>query len=209
MIDADAIAIHLNLLQELIQPEGMPHSKNCLCKIKEITRSLKIPVFIKETGCGISKEDILELNGSGIKAIDVGGSGGTSWPGIEFYRLNDLKKKRLGNLFWDFGIPTALSILECKSVTSIPIIATGGIRSGLDIAKSIALGACISSSALPFVSLSLKGKDNIINYIKQLMEELKITMYLTGNKSISSLSKTPFVVTGFSKDYLDQRNIKY
>lgn len=208
MIEANAIAIHLNLLQELIQPEGNPKSKNWFYKIKELVESIKIPVFVKETGCGISKEDVRLLEKTGILAIDVGGAGGTSWSGIESYRAKNRKnysKKRLGELFWDFGIPTASSLIECQS--SLPLIATGGIRSGLDIAKSIALGATIASSALPFVSLAMNGKSDVTNYILQLIKELKISMFLTGNSSLESLSKTPLVITGFTKEYIIQRKL--
>lgn len=208
MIDADALAIHFNLLQELIQPEGKLKLKNCVEKIKEITKELKVPVFVKEVGCGFSRDDIAILQNTGIKAVDVGGLGGTSWSAIEYYRsknINNHSREKIGSLFWDFGIPTALSIIECQS--SLPIVATGGIRSGLDIAKSIALGASIASSALPFVSLSLKGKKEIIKYIKQLMKELKVSMLITGNSSLRSLSKTPLVITGFAKEYINQRKL--
>ena len=209
MIDANALAIHFNILQELIQPEGNIRSNNLYENIKKITREIKVPIFAKGIGCGFSKEDAIILKKLGIKAIDVGGVGGTSWSGIEYYRSkkkHNYSKQRLGKIFWNFGIPTALSIIECKS--SLPVIATGGIRSGLDIAKSIVLGSSMASSALPFVFLSKKGKKYIIKYILQLMEELKTTMLLVDKKDIKSLSKTPFVITGFSKEYLNQRKLE-
>ena len=209
MIDADALAIHFNLLQELIQPEGNIILDNLFKNIKRITTEIKIPVFAKGVGCGFSRDDAIILKKLGVKAIDVGGVGGTSWAGIEYYRskeINNYSKQRLGKIFWDFGIPTALSIIECKPY--LPVVATGGIRSGLDIAKSIILGSSIASSALPFVSLSKKGKDNVIKYVLQLMKELKTTMLLIDKDNIQSLSKAPFIITGFSKEYLNQRKIK-
>ncbi len=210
MVDADALSIHLNHVQELVQPEGKIKLFDSIEDFKELIKSINVPVFIKGTGFGISKEDVEILKNTGIKGIDVGGSGGTSWSAIEYYRSIKYKnneKRRLGKLLWDFGIPTPLSILECRS-SSIPIIATGGIRSGIDIAKSIALGASITSSALPFVKLSLYGEKHITNYILMLMNELKSIMFLTGNSSLKSLSKTPLIITGFTKEYINQRKLK-
>lgn len=162
MIDADALAIHLNFLQEAIQPEGDRDATGCLDMIREICSALGTPVIIKETGAGISREDAILLQKAGVSAIDVGGAGGTSWAGVEVYRAResgDSASENLGELFWDFGIPTVASIIESR--VSLPIIATGGVRTGLDIAKSIALGANAASAALPFVGPALEGKNRL------------------------------------------------
>lgn len=209
MIDADALAIHLNFLQEAIQPEGNRNAKGCLEMIKEITKAVKIPVFAKETGAGISREDALALTKAGISAIDVGGVGGTSWAGVEVYRAQqsgDEIREHLGKLFWDYGIPTVSSIVECK--VSVPVIATGGIRNGLDIAKSIALGASVASSALPFVGPSFKGKDHIVRNLQIMKKELQTAMFLAGCRTVEDLSNAPIVITGWTMEYLQQRGYK-
>ncbi|MQL56659.1 type 2 isopentenyl-diphosphate Delta-isomerase, partial [Acidianus ambivalens] len=132
MLDADAMAVHLNFLQEAIQPEGDRDATGVLEAIEEVC-SLKVPIVAKETGAGISKEDAQMLKNAGVSAIDVGGVGGTSWSGVEVYRARESGDKifeDLGNLYWDFGIPTVSSVVECRS--SLPVIATGGVRTGLD-----------------------------------------------------------------------------
>ncbi|MDG6243763.1 MAG: type 2 isopentenyl-diphosphate Delta-isomerase [Methanolobus sp.] len=210
MIDADAMAIHLNFLQEAIQPEGDREACGVLDVIKEIC-SLAVPVIVKETGAGISHEDAFLLKEAGVSAIDVGGVGGTSWSGVEVYRARERKDttyEMLGELFWDFGIPTAPSIVECS--VSLPVIATGGLRSGLDIAKSIALGASVGSAALPFVAPALKGKEEVVNSIVHMLGELKVAMFLCGCRNINDLHMAPVVVSGWTREYLELRgfNVK-
>jgi len=206
MIDADAIAIHLNFLQEAIQPEGDKNASEALDSIKEICSEIKTPVIIKETGAGISHEDALQLKEAGASAIDVGGVGGTTWSGVEVYRARERKdtvSEILGELFWDFGIPTAPSIVECS--VSLPVIATGGIRTGLDAAKSIALGASIASSALPFVAPAMKGKDEVVKSISSILDELKVAMFLCGCRNVKRLHFAPIVVTGWTREYIELR----
>ena len=181
MIDADALAIHLNFLQEAIQPEGDKDATGCLDIIREICSALSTPIIVKETGAGISREDALLLQKAGVSAIDVGGVGGTSWAGVEVYRARgsgDSTSEHLGELFWDFGIPTVASIIESK--VSLPIIATGGVRTGLDIAKSLALGASAASAALPFVGSALEGKESVVSTLSRMLKELKTAMFLCG-----------------------------
>lgn len=211
MIDADALAIHLNFLQEAIQPEGDRDATGCLDMITEICSEIKTPVIVKETGAGISREDAFLLQKAGISAIDVGGVGGTSWAGVEVYRAKESKdsvSERLGELFWDFGIPTVASLIESR--VSLPIIATGGIRNGLDIAKSIALGASTASAALPFVGPSLEGKESVVSVLSCMLEEFKAAMFLCGCEDIQDLHNAPVVVTGWTREYLEQRgfNVK-
>lgn len=210
MLDADAMAIHLNFLQEAIQPEGDTDASGALDAIKEIC-SLDVPIIVKETGAGISHEDAWLLKKAGVSAIDVGGVGGTSWSGVEVYRARDRKdiiSEMIGELFWDFGIPTAASVVECN--VSLPIIATGGIRTGMDIAKSIAIGASVASAALPFVAPALEGKDMVLNRLKLMMNELKVAMFLCGCKDLCKLHATPTVITGWTREYLELRgfNVK-
>jgi len=211
MIDADALAIHLNFLQEAIQPEGDRDATGCLDMIKEICSVLNTPVIVKETGAGISREDALLLQKAGVSAIDVGGAGGTSWAGVEVYRARksgDSASEYLGELLWDFGIPTVASIIESR--VSLPIIATGGIRTGIDIAKSIALGASAASAALPFVGPALEGKESVVKVLSRMLDELRIAMFLCGCANIQDLRNAPVVVTGRTLEYLGQRgfNVK-
>ena len=205
MIDADAMAIHLNFLQEAIQPEGDRNGSDALESIREIC-SMKVPIIVKETGSGISHEDALLLKKAGVAAIDVGGVGGTSWSGVEVYRARARKDRiseMIGELFWDFGIPTVPSIVECS--VSLPVIATGGIRTGLDIAKSIAMGASAASAALPFVGPAMKGKEEVIKSIALMLDELKVAMFLCGCRNVKKLHSAPAIVTGWTREYIELR----
>lgn len=206
MIDADAIAVHLNFLQEAIQPEGDLDASGCLEMIEKISSEVGVPVIAKETGAGISREDALLLKKAGVSAIDVGGAGGTSWSGVEVYRARMEKDKlgeHLGELFWDFGIPTVSSLVECK--VAVPLIATGGVRTGVDVAKSIALGASAASAALPFVAPAMKGQNAVIEVLEVIRQELKAAMFLTGCANFKALSHAPAVVVGPTSEYLTRR----
>jgi len=204
MIDADAVAIHLNFLQEAIQPEGDRNAKNCLNVLEDVCESIKTPVIVKETGAGISRDIAIKLKLIGVDAIDVGGKGGTSWSGVEVYRAKDKVTKEVGMDFWDWGIPTAFCIAECYDV--LPVIATGGLRSGLDLAKALALGAKIGSSALPFLKAVVKeGVEGVKNLFSYYIKGLKIAMFLTGCKTVDELKKVPIFITGTFKDWLELR----
>lgn len=209
MIDADAMAIHLNFLQEAVQPEGNVDATGCLEAIRETCRELSVPVIVKETGAGISHAQAVAIRDAGAAAIDVGGLGGTSWAGVETYRARergDLLCEHLGNEFWNWGIPTAVSIVE--SSVSIPLIATGGVRTGLDVAKSIALGASLCGIALPLVAPALKSRDDVIDRLKVVIEELKVAMFLTGSRNVKEIGNTPAVITGKTKEFLEQRGFE-
>ncbi|MDN5309556.1 MAG: isopentenyl-diphosphate Delta-isomerase [Methanolobus sp.] len=208
MIDADAMAIHLNFLQEAIQPEGDKNASDALESIRDIC-SLSTPIIVKETGAGISHEDALLLKKAGVSAIDVGGVGGTTWSGVEVYRARareDTRSEMLGELFWDFGIPTVPSIVECSD--SLPVIATGGVRTGLDIAKSIAMGASLASAALPFVAPAMKGKEEVAESISLMLDELKVAMFLCGCRNIKKMHSAPAIVTGWTREYIELRGFK-
>jgi isopentenyl-diphosphate delta-isomerase len=206
MIDANAIAIHLNFLQEAIQPEGDTNASGGLNLIKQVCQDLKIPVIIKETGAGISHEVAQKLCDAGVSAIDVGGLGGTSWAGVEVYRAQKrgaILSKDLGNLFWDWGIPTSISVIE--SNISVPVIATGGIRTGIDIAKSLAIGASLCGTALPLVRPALTGYKEVVKKLETINEELKVVMFLTGCRTIEELKSARVVITGRTSEYLNGR----
>ncbi|MDI6888262.1 MAG: type 2 isopentenyl-diphosphate Delta-isomerase [Methanocellales archaeon] len=206
MVDADALSIHLNFLQEAIQPEGDVDARGCLDAIKEICRSVNVPVIVKETGAGISKEVATTLKRAGVSAIDVGGLGGTSWAGVEAYRARaegNTLAEHLGKMFWNWGIPTAISIVE--SSVDMPIIATGGVRTGIDMTKCLALGASLCGVALPLVAPALKGKKEVIDKLNVMIEELRVAMFLTGCRSIHDAQKAKVVITGMTREILEQR----
>ncbi len=198
MIDANALAIHLNPLQELIQPEGEPRFKGILEKISNLVNEIKIPVIVKEVGSGISDDVAVRLEKNGVHAINIAGSGGTSWAGIEQIRAqqqNEFIKTNLGNLFWDWGIPTALSILLVSRSVSLPIIASGGLRDGLEIAKCLVLGFDICAMAFPFLKRAAKSEDELEKFTKLILSEIQATMFLLGAKDISSLKNTRYILT--------------
>lgn len=210
MIDANALAVHLNFLQEAIQPEGDLNAKGCLGKIRELCAELSVPVIVKETGAGISHLDAYALRKAGASALDVGGRGGTSWAGVEVYRArmeNDRTGEHLGMKFWDWGIPTAISIVECEG--GLPVIATGGIRDGISVARSIALGASLSGIALPLVNAARTGSDKVQEILELYIEELKATMFLTGSQSVEDLKKVPVVISGKTREYLEARGFNW
>ncbi|MDP6641281.1 MAG: type 2 isopentenyl-diphosphate Delta-isomerase [Nitrososphaerales archaeon] len=199
MINADAIAIHLNPLQEMIQPEGEPKYKGVLDKISWISSEINVPVIVKETGCGISKEVAIKLEIAGVSAVNVAGLGGTSWAAVEHFRAEKRKmhnKAELGKLFWNWGIPTAVSLIEAKSSINIPIIASGGIRTGLDIAKCISLGASLVGTAQPLLSPAVKSSKEVITAIDKMIYEFKTSMFVTGSRTVSDLTNSRHIITG-------------
>lgn len=209
MIDANAMAVHLNFLQEAIQPEGETDAEDGLELIRQVCRSLKIPVIVKETGAGICYEIAKKLCDAGVSAIDVGGMGGTSWAGVEVYRARqkgDTVREEMGELFWDWGVPTAVSIIE--SNISAPVIGTGGIRTGMDIAKSLAIGATVCGTALPLVAPALKGPNDVTGKLQVMLEELKVAMFLTGSVNIEELMQAQVVISGKTGRYLNERGFE-
>ena len=208
MIDADAVAVHLNALQEAVQPEGQTNFKGVLAKIVEIAGELDVPVIVKETGCGIAAEDAKALEAAGVKAIDVGGVGGTSFAAVEYYRSTS--KNNLGEVFWDWGIPTAVSLIETEQTVKIPVVVSGGVRSGLDAAKSLALNASLASISQPVLEAAVKGAVETKQLLSCLIEELRNVMFLVGAENLEGLAKVPLVVTGKTADWLNIRgfNVK-
>lgn len=205
-IDADAIAIHMNPLQESVQPEGDTTFSGVLEALAEITSSIDYPVIAKETGAGVSKEVAIKLESIGVSAIDISGVGGTSWSGVEYYRAKDELGKRLALRFWDWGIKTAISLAEVRFSTNLPIIASGGMRDGITMAKALAMGASLVGIALPVLKPAAKGDvEGVIKVIKGYVEEIKNAMFLVGARNVEELRKVPIVFTGFVREWLEQR----
>ncbi len=208
MIDANALVIHLNPLQETIQPEGETNYRGVLQKIEKIARSLKVPVIVKETGAGIAYEEARKLEAASVAGIDVSGVGGTSFAAVEYYRAENAKSKfqrKLGENFWDWGIPTAASIVEVSKTVQIPVIASGGIRSGIHIAKAISLGASLTSVSAPILRSATKGVEKVKETLNFLIKELRNTMFLVGASSIEELKKAPILVMGKTGEWLRLR----
>jgi isopentenyl-diphosphate Delta-isomerase len=211
MIDADAVAVHLNALQEAVQPEGQTSFKGILSKIAELSGELDKPVIIKETGAGIAAEDAKKLEAAGVKAIDIGGTGGTSFSAVEYYRTREKQNSVqhfLGDVFWDWGIPTTVSLVETTQTVKIPVIASGGVRSGMDIAKAIALNASLASVSQPALHAAVKGLKDTEKLLSLLIEEIRNVMFLVGAENVENLAKTPIVVTGKTAEWLKTRGFK-
>ena len=208
MLEANALAIHFNAAQEAIQPEGEAHFSGVLQALRRLTKSLSTPIIAKETGAGINPDNAEQLAKAGVKAIDVAGLGGTSWPAVEVERAKteDALKATLGRWFTDWGIPTAVATFEVTQKNlSIPVIASGGIRTGVDIAKSIALGATVGGVALPVLSPAMLNAKAVQVYLASLIQGLKATMFLVGAKTLEDLTKTPLIIQGATRNWLELR----
>ncbi len=203
ILDADILAIHLNPLQESIQPEGDLDARGYIDLINQITQTVDIPVLAKETGCGISAESAKKLVDAGVNYIDIEGAGGTSWAAVETYRSDD---KYLGEIFWDWGIPTAISTVEVTNAVNVPVISSGGIRTGLEAAKAIALGADAVGMALPFLKNSA-SQEQLNKFITRFNDSLRIAMFLVGASNIEELKQSPLVIRGKTREWLNERGI--
>lgn len=206
MIDANALAVHLNPLQELVQPEGEPRFKGVLARIKELASKLEVPVIVKEVGAGISREVALRLVKTGVASINISGLGGTSWAGVEQIRAKEEKMKHkadLGEIFWDWGIPTAASLIETRKAVKVPLMASGGLRNGLDIAKCIALGANVCGMALPMLKHAAESYESLCDFIMGIEFQLTSAMFLVGARNIRELSRARYVMTGELLDWIN------
>ncbi len=184
MIRADALVLHLNPLQEAIQPEGQRNFANLLPRMGQVATELGVPVIVKEIGCGISKEVARKLVAQGIRMIDTAGLGGTSWARIEARRAGDLE---IGELFANWGIPTPDSIRRLREIEELTIIGSGGLRSGIDVAKALALGANLTGMAWPFLKAATESAERVAEKIRRTVRELEICMFCVGAKTIREL----------------------
>uniref|UniRef100_A0A832M4P4 Isopentenyl-diphosphate delta-isomerase n=1 Tax=Oscillatoriales cyanobacterium SpSt-402 TaxID=2282168 RepID=A0A832M4P4_9CYAN len=188
LLEADALILHLNVLQECVQTQGDKNFRGLFKKIAILCETLPVPVIAKEVGNGISAAMAQRLIEAGVTAIDVAGAGGTSWAKVEGERAKDLRQRRLGQTFADWGIPTAECITSIRAIApTIPLIASGGLRNGLDAAKAIALGADLAGMALPFLKAANDSEDALHALIEILKAELATTLFCTGNATIGDL----------------------
>jgi len=208
MVNADALAIHLNPLQEAVQLEGETDYSGVLQKIRELASSLDLPIIVKETGAGISAEDAKKLVEAGVSGIDVAGAGGTSWAAVEYYRAKqrgDIFSEELGRDLWDWGIPTVVTLVEVVQSINVPVIASGGVRTGSDVAKALALDAALAGFAAPVLGPSLKDGEEVRRRLELVIRQLRTVMFLVGASSIDKLKNVPVIVTGRTAEWLQIR----
>jgi len=195
MIEADALILHFNALQEAVQPEGDGNFAGLLGKVEAICRTLPVPVIAKEVGWGFAEETARRLVAAGVAAIDVAGAGGTSWSQVEMYRAPTARHARVAGAFIDWGIPTAVSLQYCRTAApDLPIFASGGIRSGIDVAKCIALGANLVGFAGEFLrAADSGGVTGVVELADTITEELRVSMFCSGATDLRALSQTPLL----------------
>lgn len=191
--EVDALCVHLNPAMEVIQPGGDSDFRGGYDAIARLIEKLSVPIVIKETGCGFSRKTGKRLAELGVKWMDTSGSGGTSWVAVETHR-SILPEKSVGKHFWDWGVPTAATLLQNRGL-GLGVCATGGMQDGLMIAKAIALGAACGGMARPVLKAhSLGGKEHARHFLKQTIREIRIAMLLTGSKDISALQRQEFIL---------------
>ena len=190
MVGADALAIHLNVMQECIQVEGDQNFRGLLDSIADVCAALPVPVMIKEVGCGIDLRTALLLQQAGVAAIDTGGRGGTSWTRIEGLRSSSAGTAGLGETFRDWGIPTAYNLIALRrELPGMPLVATGGLRDGQMVAKARALGADMAGIGLPLLRAALSSEEDVHTLLSNLIRGLKITMIGTGSRQLRDLEQ--------------------
>lgn len=191
-VEAEALVVHLNPLQELLQKEGEPNFSGLKKQMKKITQKISVPVIIKEVGSGISKECALQMLECGVAGIDVAGAGGTSWAGVEIMRGNSND-----HTFWDWGVPTSHCIRTVNTLKrkyDFLLIGSGGITNGIEFSKAIALGADIAASARPILNFLLKGGEEfVVARLNEWFDTLKKIMFLTDSKNFKSLKKNKLI----------------
>jgi isopentenyl-diphosphate delta-isomerase len=195
---ADALILHFNALQEAVQPEGDGDFSNLLSKVEQVCRQLTVPVIAKEVGWGFSEATARRLASAGVAAIDVAGAGGTSWSQVEMHRAPTLRHARVAGAFIDWGIPTADAVQYCRTgAPELPIIASGGIRNGIDVAKCIALGATAVGFAGEFLRAAVKGGvEGVIETAGMITDELRVAMFSSGAGDIAALASLPLYRRG-------------
>lgn len=192
MAQADALFLHLNPLQEALQPEGDTNFGGLLNKIEQVCKALPVPVIAKEVGWGISADTARRLVSAGVAAIDVAGAGGTSWSQVEMYRINEPALARIAAVFRNWGIPTAEAVRQVRrALPDIPVFASGGLRNGLDIAKCIALGATLGGMAGPFLKAAVVSAEEVAATIDEVVTTLRIAMFAAGAQNLTALRQTP------------------
>ena len=194
MIGADGLILHLNPLQEALQGDGNTNFARLLSKVEKVCHKLRVPVIVKEVGCGMSEEVARKLAEVGVAGVDVAGAGGTAWSEVERHRAGTARLKNIAATFASWGIPTADSIqMARRGAPNMTLIASGGIRSGLDVAKSIALGADVAGIAAPLLKAANISAEAVITALNDVVGALRISMFCIGVRRITELKGSPFL----------------
>ncbi len=194
MIEADALVLHFNPLQEALQAEGETQFAGLVKKVEAVCKSLKVPVIAKEVGWGFSTQDIFLLDQAGVAAIDIAGAGGTSWSQVEMHRAETEARRQLAAAFVDWGNPTAQSIKNVREVSpKLKILASGGLRSGVDIAKCLALGASLGGMAGPFLKTASESVEATVDLVNLFKDQIRICMFVTGSQTLDQLRQDKLV----------------
>jgi|GraSoiStandDraft_32_1057276.scaffolds.fasta_scaffold98544_2 isopentenyl-diphosphate Delta-isomerase len=210
MIGANALAVHLNSLQEATQPEGDHKAAGEANALKALAQRVTLPVIAKETGAGICREQALLLRSCGVSAIDVGGAGGSSMSALEAVRAQsrgDEQMKNIGLLYRDWGIATPIAVVEA-GIAGLPLISTGGVRNGLDVARAIALGASLVGLGFPFLKAASESYEKVCELLESIVAQLKVAMQLSGAATIEQLRQADVVLTGATREWLTLRGFE-
>lgn len=192
MVEADALVLHLNPLQEALQPEGNTDFKDLAVKIEGVCRALPVPVIVKEVGWGISVDTARRLIECGVAGIDVAGAGGTSWSQVEMHRADRPEQALTASLFRSWGVPTAIAVQDiAHALPDVPLIGSGGLRNGVHLAKVLALGADLGGFAGPMLRAAATSTDAVSAVLQRICRELRISMFATGCKNIEELKSLP------------------
>ncbi|MDF2667910.1 MAG: isopentenyl pyrophosphate isomerase [Paenibacillus sp.] len=196
MLEADGLVLHLNAMQEVFQPEGNTNFKNLLLRIEQLCRSLAIPVGVKEVGWGIDGATACRLLDAGVNFIDVAGAGGTSWSEVEKFRSRDALRRQAADAFADWGVPTAACVRDVRrQAPGAVIVASGGLTSGVDAAKALALGADLAGFGRGLLAAAVDGEDAVLQALAQVEFELRVAMFGIGARTLHDLRSTPALVT--------------
>ena len=210
MIGANALAVHMNSLQEAAQPEGDLRARGEAAALRVVTGQVGIPVIAKETGAGVCREQALLLRSCGVAAIDVGGAGGSSMAAMEAERSKsrgDERTMNIGLLYRDWGIATPIAVIEAGAA-KLPLISTGGVRNGLDVARALALGATLVGMGFPFLKAASESYESVCELLETVIAELKVAMQLSGASTIAQMRDVDVVVTGATREWLTLRGFE-
>lgn len=210
MLGANALAVHMNSLQEAAQPEGDRRAIGEVAALKNLTSQVAIPVIAKETGAGVCREQALLLKSCGVSAIDVGGAGGSSMSAMEAVRSQERGDElalNIGLLYRDWGVPTPIAVVEA-GVAGLPLISTGGVRTGLDMARALALGATLVGMGFPFLKAASESYEKVCELLETVVAELKVAMQLSGASNITQLRQVDVVVSGETRNWLTLRGFE-
>jgi isopentenyl-diphosphate delta-isomerase len=203
-VDADALCVHLNPAMELVQVDGDRDFRGGLERFAALVESLPVPVVAKETGCGLSASVAARLHRVGVRHLDVSGAGGTSWVAVETHRAPE-ERRALGAAFWEWGVPTAASVALAAPIGFETIFATGGLQSGLDVAKAVALGASAGGIARHVLkALAAGGTAGAVAFLDQVEAEIRTAMLLTGSADVAALRRAPRVLVGELREWISQ-----